>query len=195
MKHSFTLVESLITIFIIGILTAVSAAGYASYKKRTNFDDSVGQLKSAILATQNLAFVPDNTNALSYVFILNANDIGGSNISYGGISLTPHSYGIFRVVSVTPFTVENVSKSQINGPIGFTISANDKYLSSGRLAIFYRVEDGAAGCLNKYYDNSDWSVCSDGGDYLEIKLTDNRPDQTSEKTIKIQKATGSLELQ
>lgn len=71
MKKAFTLVELLVTISIIGIMSAVSFPALKNYQNRAKNLETTTQLtKDAILATQNLAFAPTDANAKEYVLTI-----------------------------------------------------------------------------------------------------------------------------
>ncbi|OGD56730.1 hypothetical protein A2V71_04275 [Candidatus Berkelbacteria bacterium RBG_13_40_8] len=185
--RGFTLIELLITISIIGIMTAISVPILVNQKDRTkNLESAVAVLKDAILATQNLAYAPQNENAKEYILFVNLSDVDQGIL--GGLTLEPNNYAILvydgtivTEVKTIPF-YKNVTLST-DCPVG----------STDVFAMSYRVFDKVAGFKDpassvfEYYDSGGWDTLWDAcGDFADIRVDYNG----QIKTIKVQKMTG-----
>lgn len=66
MKKGFTLIEMLVTIIIIGIISATSVVSLKQYRGRSYFNEAVAQVHGEVLKAQSLAMASSKENIANY---------------------------------------------------------------------------------------------------------------------------------
>lgn len=170
-KKAFTLVELLITVAIIGIMSAISFVALANYKNRAkNLDSATTIMKDGILATQNLAFAPQDVNTKYYTAEI---DFGAKNYSIRHYDVSDLDLGVI------------VNQNDIELPNGATIEPISPS-PAGVLKVAFRVSDGHPG-FGIETGAIDWGSTASA----DIKITDS----TGEKHIIINNTTGEVHIQ